>query len=115
MKTFVCVMRQEGVGCDYTIACGEKFLIFEAETIEAAQQAIIKTFGKEYFSGKADPSYYIGTLRTWKLFEVSSQVNMLAKLMLCAEEYKQAQRVEKKRKDEAAGRAKYEELKKRFG
>lgn len=81
MAKWICVMRQKGDGCDYSIGCGVKVAEVEANDFASAKAAALKaTYLDEYTGGKNDPSYYIngeGALKSLRLFEVSEEMDLM--------------------------------------
>lgn len=115
MSKWVAIMSQKGEGCDYTIGCGVKTAIFEAESLPAAKQTLISKMGMdEYFSGECDATYYTSRLDFWSLFEVTSELDMLQCLKKAAKDYTTIRENIVKLKQEEHEKAEYQRLKAKF-
>jgi hypothetical protein len=117
---FICVMKQSGEGCDYTIGCGMNFITVDAVDAEEAAVKINKVwFMSDYENGNADPAYHcVGgeqELITWRLFEVAQEYNLLPILHRWKTDFDEKEATAENIKREAEERRKYEELKRKFG
>lgn len=114
MSQWICIMRQRGEGCDYTIGCGVKVYAFEAKNEEQARKIAMTELGNEHFNGESDPSYYIdgeGALSEWSLYQVTTGFNMMPLLEEALTRYRSVEEKEV----EAKELAELERLKKKFG
>jgi len=117
---FICVMKQNGEGCDYTIGCGMRFFTLNAETPEEATDKIIKKLDfEDYESGNSNPGYHCKDgeqeLSIWRLFEIKAEYNLLELLHQWEVNFNEAENTRKTAKKEAEERAEYEKLKQKFG
>jgi hypothetical protein len=120
MKKYVCLIRQSGEGCDYTVGCGYKFFTIEAEDQDKAFEIVINKLSfAEYASGEADPSYYCkggeSEFAYWRLIEVTSEYDLLPELQGWQTAFNAEKMADSQTKKDAEDRAKYEELKRKFG
>ena len=115
MPNWICVMVQDGEGCDYTIGCGYRIKTFDAPDLDSAKaKAISAMYMTEYFEGDADPSCYIGgerNLCSWKLYQISDSVDMLALL----KEADAIQQTRAKLEQEVKERAELDRLHQKYG
>jgi len=117
---FVCIMEQSGQGCDYTIGCGMTYFILEATTADEATTELIKRLSYEdYESGDVDPAYHCEggeqEISAWRLFEVNQEYDLLPILHQWKKDFDAKENAIEKAEQEAKDRAKYEELKRKFG
>lgn len=114
---FLAHIQQSGEGCDYTIGCGHKVKIVEADTIEAAAHDILGA-PNEYgdWDGYGNPRLHgpsgEAALKSITLYEIANvtTVDLDAHWRVCT-----ANEVAKKRAAvEANERAEYERLQKKF-
>lgn len=100
-------MRQSGQGCDYTIGCGYRWHVFESASPERAAETAVG-FVREYGwrGDRADEAFLCPADA---LFDLAPLLDADV-----AREKREASEREKAG-DEAARRARYEELKREFG
>ena len=116
MSKWICVMRQDGDGCDYSIGCGVKVVEVEANGKTAAIQAAInKCYMKDYVTGENDPGYYLprgeGALKSWTLFEITEATDLMYLLDDANASYKKKEAEAEK----AEKLAQFEKLRKELG
>ncbi len=58
MNRYIVVEQQSG-GCDYTIGCGTRVSLVEADSMKHALQVFVEKHYEEYVSGDADATYLI--------------------------------------------------------
>lgn len=112
-------MEQNSSGCDYTIGCGALVLFIEADSREEAIRIMNKKWWMEdYMNGESDPSYYINgerALKLWSIIEFEKAWDLLPMLHEWNDKMRAEEAAAKQAKQDATDRAKYEELKRKFG
>lgn len=118
MPKYIAVAKQAGEGCDYTIACGQKAVVFEAADIQEATDIAFKKF---HIDQDALNDWYIdgdgeGMLESWKLYEISdTPVHDLLKIMYNLQKLLHAEQLRKEQtKQEREERALLEQLKAKY-
>ena len=101
-----------GEGCDYTIGCNRTSMVFEADSIENAPQALMELVGKEYngFTGLHE-IYGMYDITIYEIGKTPIKLNM--KECLCHE--KEAWVKRRNEQMEREQREMYERLKKKYG
>ena len=120
MKKWVLCQRQSGEGCDYTLACGMKWTMFEALDEEAAWD---KVCGIEYLNELDGdrPCGAIGIIEgdrareSFILFEVLQVIDLLPRVQSIVGSWEEKQAETKARAEESHERAELERLKSKFG
>jgi len=116
---FVCIMQADGA-CDYSIGCGIKVLFIEADSKEEAINFMNNEwYMNDYERGDCDPSYYLNggetPLKLWVIIEFEKAWDMLPMLHEWHDKFRATEEAKRKTKQEREDRAKYKELKQRFG
>ena len=121
MAEFVCVMKQKGEGCDYTIGCGTVAYSFEADDWnDAFLKAKVYNGWDEYedddySASEVDDRFISGeyALESFVLYKVESKLENLLEVYV---DNLIRDKVAKEEDEETkARRAQYEELRKEFG
>lgn len=134
MKKFICVKRQSGEGCDYTIGCGVRVDVIHAETeAEAQKRALnhadgweehfeevavispdrLKDYVRDYICdmpGQSDDR----SLSSFVLYEICSETDLILQLDKDVNYLRGLVAANQAEIKEAQERARYEELKKKF-
>jgi hypothetical protein len=111
MAKFVAIIKDGSEGCDYTIGCGIKVIDIDAKDKSSAFEKLLKDdHFAEVASGDADPDGLEDL--SVRLIEVAEDDKKIFARWINSMTSKAANIQEKK--DEAAERARYEKLKKRF-
>lgn len=103
------LLEEQGGGCDYTIGCGLRISEIQATSLEEAKAQVVEEIGDNW---RAQHEHGIEKAA---LFLVEDKIDLRA--FLSDEKAKREDEKAKKkaRKAEAAERAQYETLKKKFG
>ena len=109
MKKFMVMQKQHGYGCDYTIGCGMRFDVMEAESKEALIEEIIFPDGRDECSAVEGDS----ELKELLVVEMDSVESVdLSKFKELVDDIKEERyRREKDEED----RKEYERLQEKFG
>jgi hypothetical protein len=105
MSVYWLLIRQEGTGCDYSIACGEKFIQLKAQNEEDALAEAAKTW--EYYGGDRE-----NKIESIKILEVQKEIDLDIDGLVS--KAKEAERKCQEKQKEAQEKAEYERLKKKF-
>lgn len=101
---FIALVKQEGEGCDYTIACGQTWLYLDATTREAAIDELKRTIA-ESFAGEH-------LLEKAILLSVEAEENMPVDLWYV--ELAQQKALDRQQAEERRERAEFERLRAKF-
>ena len=121
MPEFVCIMKQKGEGCDYTIGCGTVAYSFEAPDWNAAFQKVKEANGwdeyetDDYSASEVNDRFIHGeyALKSFVLYQVESKLENL--LEIYVDNLIRNKISKEEDEDTKARRAQYEELQKEFG
>jgi len=105
MKKFVVFIKQDGEGCDYTIACGRNLLTIEANDIEEAELKVSDIIKEEYFDEQS--------LYHCIIYEVCDELKVNLKQIY--KEMDDDKKSEEEKKQEEKEKREYERLVKKFG
>ena len=117
-KKYIAYIKQDGEGCDYTIACGYKLIELRGGTIEEAREDLMKRMSPHGWDDEDDEDYdtsYSGeqALESATIYEVTSEEEFDTD-----EFYKSFKEREKLSKQDAADRKEreeYQRLHNKFG
>ena len=115
MKRYILLERNEGEGCDYTIGCNQRWSFFRAESKEKAIEHVI---GAKPTNGDDYEDNLRPYLEREELLIVTDEGKVIDLLPIVHEyeaEYKALEEEAQRLKREAAERADFERLSKKFG
>lgn len=114
MAKWICVMRQDGEGCDYSIGCGVRVVEVEATSRATAEKLAIKSCDMdETIKGESD--YHLSggesPLKKWTLYEVSKEFDLMPLLVKAQATFDEKEK-ETQREEELE---EFERLRKKLG
>jgi len=92
MTEFVCILKQKGEGCDYTIGCGTVAYSFEAADYDAAFEKVKLDFGwddiedEDYTAADVEDRFITGenALESFVIYKVKNKMETLLEMYVDA-------------------------------